>query len=110
MSNAVTAWIAERHAGDRTAAMAAARRIVDRALDRVDDARWSGAERVAFGELALVLAQIPELSRWPAAEKRAVVHWMRAKGGNEFRFHAILARHRRLRDALASIAASDDVA
>ena len=30
---------------------------------------------------------------------------MRAKGGDEFRFHVLAARNRRLRDALAALAA-----
>jgi hypothetical protein len=107
LSNAVTAWIAEHHAGDRDAALAAAREIVTRAVGRVDDAPWPVAERVAFGELALLIAQIPDLRRWPAGQKRALLRWMRAKGGNEFRFHERLGRLGRLRQALARIAMSD---
>ena len=106
LSAAATAWIETRHEGDRSAALAAARRIVTRALGGVDDARWPQSERLAFGELALLVAQIRDLSRWSAAEKRALVAWMRAKGGDEFRFHALLARHRRLRAALCQLAES----
>jgi hypothetical protein len=108
LSGAVTAWIDARHKGDRTAALTAARRSVARVLGGVDDRPWPKSERIAFGELALVVAQIRGLERWPAADKRALAVWMRSKGGDEFRFHALLARHRRLREALCRIADTGD--
>ena len=107
LSGAATKWIAEHHGGDRTAALAAARRIVARKLGCVDAERWPTSERRAFGELALLVVRFEDLDQWRAADKRALVRWMRAKGGDEFRFHALLARHRRLREALRSLAARD---
>src|SRR5262249_30575547 len=86
LSCAATAWIDAHHEGDRRTALAAARRIVARALG-IDDGRWAKSEQLAFRELALIIAQIRGLGHWPAADKRAVVRWMRAKGGDEFRFH-----------------------
>ena len=106
LSGAATAWIDAHHEGNRTAALAAARRIVTRALDGVDDERWPQSERLAFGELALLIAQIRDVSRWSAMDKRNLIAWMRAKGGDEFRFHALLARHPRLRAALCRLAES----
>ena len=106
LSGAATAWIDAHHAGDRTAAQAAAHQIVSRALGAARAARWPAGERLAFRELSLIVAQIHDLGRWPATDKRALVAWMRAKGGDEFRFHALLARHRRLREALYALAAS----
>jgi len=82
--------------------------MVTRALGGVDDGRWPKSEQSAFRELALLVAQIRDVRRWSAADKRALVAWMRAKGGDEFRFHRILARHRRLREALCSLGASGD--
>jgi len=107
LSSGVTTWIDERHDGDRTAALSAARRIAKRALG-TDDDRWPKDEQRAFGELALIVAQIRDLGRWPAADKRAVVGWMRAKGGDEFHFHERLSRHRRLREALCRLAAASE--
>ena len=103
LSDAVTRWIGRCHDGDRTAAEKAATRIVARALgvDRGD--RWRESERRAFRALAPLVAQIPDLEDWPPADKRALVALIRAKGSDEFRFHDRLARHRRLRNALASI-------
>ena len=106
LSDAASAWIDAQHEGDRTTALAEARRIVVRRLGGVSDRRWPESERAAFGELALLVAQIRDLRRWPATDKRALVAWMRAKGGDEFRFHALLARHRRLRAALRLLADS----
>jgi hypothetical protein len=108
LSSAATAWIGERHRSDRAAALLAAQRIVMRALGRTRDDRWTNEERLAFAELALIVAQIPDLGAWPAADKRALVQWMRAKGGDEFRFHECLSRHRRLREALSRIALSSE--
>ena len=105
LSRAVTAWIESRHRGDRTAAGAAAMRIVAAALPVADRSRWPAAERRALAVLAPLLALIPDLSRWPARERRRVVALARAKGGNEFRFQRRLAGHRRLQEALAAIAA-----
>jgi hypothetical protein len=108
LSGAATAWIDAHHDGDRSSALSAARRMVTRALGGVDDGRWPKSEQSAFRELALLVAQIRDVRRWSAADKRALVAWMRAKGGDEFRFHRILARHRRLREALCSLGASGD--
>jgi hypothetical protein len=108
LSGVATAWIDARHDGDREAALSAARRIVAQALGGIDDRRWPRREQLAFRELALVVAQIRGLHRWSAADKRALAAWMRAKGGDEYRFHARLARHRRLREALCRLAESPD--
>jgi len=105
LSQAVTDWIGGRFAGDRTRAERAALASVGRALGATGYDRWPGGERRAFAALAMLFALVPDLPRWPAADKRALVALMRAKGGDEFRFHALVARHRRLRDALARLAA-----
>ncbi len=104
LSAAVTEWIGRRFAGDREAAGRAALRTVARALGVGDRDRWRETERSAFRALALLLAQIPGLARWPAADRRALVALIRAKGGDEFRFHGILQRSARLRAALTALA------
>jgi len=100
----VSAWIARRFGGDRAAADAAALGIAGRALGATSRERWSEDERRAFRDLALVVAQIPDLARWPLRDKRDAVALMRAKGGDEFRYFARLQKHHRLRAALAAIA------
>lgn len=105
LSLAVTAWIGGRCRGDRAAAEEAATRAVAGALGVKGWHGWPESERGAFRALALLFAQIPGLVRWPATDKRALVALMRAKGRDEFRFHSLLERHRRLRTALAALAA-----
>ena len=63
-------------------------------------ARWPAAERAAFRALSPLIALVPDLLRWPATAKRRLVALMRAKGGDEFRFHVGLARHARFGAAL----------
>jgi len=104
LSEAVSEWIAERFHGDRTRAERVAMRIVARAVGATRPDRWPASERRAFGALAVLFALIPDLDRWPTSDKRALVALMRAKGGDEFRFHDRVARHRRLAAALVALA------
>ncbi len=104
LSDAVTDWIGERFHGDRTAAERTATQIVIRALGVADFDDWPEGERRAFREIALLFARIEGLAHWPQVDKRAAVALMRVKGRDEFRFHALLARHRRLRAALTRLA------
>jgi hypothetical protein len=103
LSAAVTAWIDGRFGGDRSAAEIASTRAVVRALAIADLDAWPPAERRALATLAPLLAQISELARWPVADRRRLVAIIRAKGGDEFRFHRRLLRHGRLRRALSSL-------
>lgn len=105
LSLAVTAWIRDRFGGDRAAAEDAAMRIALHALGVKGLDRWTESERQAFRALAVLVAQIPDLDRWPATDKRGLIALMRAKGGDEFRFFALLQQHRRLRSALETLAA-----
>jgi hypothetical protein len=76
---------------------------VGRALG-IETANWREAERVAFENLALVLALVPDLSRWSEDEKSAVARLARAKGGaDESRYLRLLQKHRKLRDAIIRI-------
>jgi len=107
LSAAVTAWIAREFAGDRAAADGAAVQRTQRALGVRGMGRWPEAERRAFADLSMVVAQIPALERWPAADRRACIEVMRARGGRDERhYFALLQRHRRLREALAGIVAN----
>jgi len=94
LSAAVSAWIARRFAGNRVRAEAHAIRVVARALD-VDPAGWRLPSHAAFAALAPLLAQIRDLSQWPARDKRALVAIVHAKAGDEFRFFPRLRRHDR---------------
>ncbi|HKC62114.1 MAG TPA: hypothetical protein VKB86_00685, partial [Pyrinomonadaceae bacterium] len=65
---------------------------------------WKEAERGAFEDLALVLALIPDLSRWTKDEKLGVVRIIRAKASaDEARYVRRLQRHSRLRDEVIKL-------
>jgi hypothetical protein len=73
---------------------------VSRALG-VDPAAGTQRERVAFGRWALVLALVPDLGGWSAAEKRDVIRIVRAKAApDESVFVRRLQAHTRLRRSL----------
>lgn len=57
-----------------------------------------------FSDLALVLAMIPDLSRWSKEEKSAVKQIVQAKTGtDELRYVKLLQRNQKLRDGLRAI-------
>jgi hypothetical protein len=61
---------------------------------------WQGYARQAFEDFALVLALVPDLTRWTTEEKRALVRIIRAKvGPEESRLLRLLQRHPKLREA-----------
>lgn len=62
---------------------------------------WSESERQALPNLALALALIPDLGRWPDSEKAALARIIRAKAGpDELRYVRLLQGHPRLREAI----------
>jgi len=106
LSAAVTHWIAIARGGDRGAAEAAAIRSVTAHL-RLNRrlGAWTEHERRALRVLSPLLVQIPDLPRWPQDARERLIALIRAKGGDEYRFHRLLAGHRPLRRALAALAA-----
>lgn len=63
--------------------------------------RLAPLERKVFQDFALVLALVPDLSRWTREERQALRSLLRAKAGsNERSYLRLLQRHRRLRGAL----------
>jgi hypothetical protein len=64
----------------------------------------SASEHRLVSDLALVLAMIPDLSRWSKEEKSAIRQIVRAKTGtDELRYVRLLQRHQKLRDGLRTI-------
>jgi hypothetical protein len=61
-------------------------------------------ERKAFDNLALVLALIPGLDRWPDEEKNHIAQIVRGKAGPDESLYArLLQGHKRLRDAVIKL-------
>jgi hypothetical protein len=56
----------------------------------------------------MVLAMIPDLSRWSKEEKSAIRQIVRAKAGtDELRYVRLLQSHQKLRDGLRTIGSRD---
>jgi hypothetical protein len=97
---AVNRRMAREFRGDAEAIRRASEKSVARKLD-VRPERWQELEQCAFGDFALVLDLIPDLTRWTPAERDGVVEIIRAKAGrSETRYLRLSQRHSRLRAAL----------
>jgi hypothetical protein len=104
-SLAVTRWIAGHFAGRRGLAAASAIGRVESALGAKRRGRWPIAEQRSFESLALLFGLIPDLRRWPVADRAALLRIMRAKGGrSEIAYLRALRAHARLRSAIVAIA------
>lgn len=107
VSALVARRIAREFGGDRRRATPESAARVRRALGVGSTAAWPREERRAFERMALVAALIPDLARWPAADRRRLVALMRAKGGATERAYAQrLDAHRRFRRSLEALARS----
>jgi hypothetical protein len=94
---AATDFLAKHGRGDH--ARAAARRFGLRSL-----AGWPRDERVAWERWAPLLLLAEGVERWSAAERRAAVEVVRAKGGRrESDFVRLFDRHRKLRAAILAL-------
>jgi hypothetical protein len=103
----VTRHVARDFRGDRRAAARAAAIRVARTLGVPQRPAWPADERRAFEQLSLMMALIPDLGRWPAADRRRLVQVMRAKGGpSEARYVRLLGSHRKLRRSLEILVAA----
>jgi hypothetical protein len=103
----VTREIAQEFSGDRPAAVRAAARQVSRVLGCSGWRGWPAPQRLAMERLAPILALIPDLERWTAAERRALVRIIRAKGAErQAAYIRLLRGHRRLARSLYDLADS----
>jgi hypothetical protein len=107
LATLVTRHVARAFHGDRRAAAREASARVARALGVPSRPAWPADERRAFEQLSLILALIPDLDRWPAAERHRLVQVLRAKGGpSEARYVRLLDGHRGLRRSLETLVAA----
>jgi hypothetical protein len=100
----VTDRVARAFEGDRRTAQREDVARVARALGATRWRQWPGPQRRAFARLAPVVALVPDLARWPRAERQALTRMMRAKGGaGERAYVRMLDAQRRLRRALEAL-------
>ena len=65
---------------------------------------WDEVEKKALLELAVPLALIPDLDRWPGAEKKLLLQVLDAKvKGDEARYLKLMQKHGRLRSAMIKL-------
>ncbi len=104
---AVTRLMAARFAGDRGRAAETCEREACARLGVRTFQRWSPGERHAWMRWAPLIALLPEVSRWSAAERAAAVAVIRAKGGRrEDAFAQAFDAHLKLRSAIARLVRS----
>jgi hypothetical protein len=103
----VSAYLADRFGADRDRARRVCAREMAAALGAGKVLRsWNTDEREAWLSWAPLLASLPELASFGRAERRALVGVVKAKGGAcEGDFVARFDAHRRLRNAIAAVAA-----
>jgi hypothetical protein len=100
LSLAVIRRMAHQFGGDAARIRRASEKRVAALLGLANPSAASLKRRV-FSDLALVLDLVPELSRWPRAERDAVGDIVRAKSGpSERRYLRLLQKHARLCRAL----------
>lgn len=106
---AVQRHMAEHFGDDLERMLALARARLARALG-VNLGRWSAPARTVFDNVAMVLALVPDLSRWNTAEKRTLMAIIRAKlAPDEAAYLRLLQRHARLKAALLALGARGKV-
>ena len=102
---AITDLLAGRYGSDRRRGE---RELGDEAAERLGVSgwrRWPAAERRAWERWGPLLALLPHLERWNAANRRALVRVVRAKAGRrETDFVRLFDGHRPLRQALLRLA------
>lgn len=105
LATLVTRDIGMRFAGDRARAIRETTGRLARSLGVPGWRRWQPAARAAFERWALVLALIPDLPRWPAADRQRLAQMIRAKGdGGEAPYVRAMHGLPRLRHALEALA------
>jgi hypothetical protein len=100
----VSRRIEERFGGNRERAKRHDARKVAQILGIKNLSLWSQSERDAFTRLSPLIATLPGLRDWTAAEKRSLVRLLRWKGtGREARYARAVAEHKRLHRALETL-------
>lgn len=103
---AVTRGLARRFGADRTAAEDACSREAQALLATDAPRGWLPGEALAWRRWSPLVTMLPGVERWPAADRRALVEVIRAKGGpRESDFVARFDSHRRLRAAVLALGA-----
>jgi hypothetical protein len=102
----VNARMAREFHGDAAKVREVSVARVARAL-RLNPARWTPAQRHSLENWSLMLALIPDLSRWSSNEKRSLVKIIQSQSApDEMRYLRLTQRHSRLRHELLNFGSS----
>ncbi len=105
---AVTRFLAARFGMERERAEGECARAAARLLGQRSLAGFTAGERLWWRRWAPLVCALPGIARWPAADRRALVAVIRAKGSRrEAEFVARCDAHPRLGRALAALAARE---
>ncbi len=98
-------FLAQRFGADRENAIRVCRRDAQKLLAVRNFNRFAAGERLAWNWWAPLVVILPNINRWPPADKRALVSLIRAKGGrHELNYLQQFNDHRRLRSSLRRLA------
>ena len=98
---AISRKLAKDSETGREAAIAACEDRIQRRLNVRSTGGWSSSERLWLKRWSPLMDALPGLARWSAAERRALVRVVRAKGGRTEREYArLFDAHPRLADAV----------
>jgi hypothetical protein len=74
----------------------------------VNLSRWTGLERAAFEDFAVVLAGAPGMISWSQREKRDLLHLIRTKPARaEMRYLHLTQKHQRLREMILELGSTN---
>jgi hypothetical protein len=106
----VSRLLARRGGAERERSMRACAREAARRLGVHSFAGWSAGERLAWERWSPLILALDGIEQWTAGDRGALVHVVRAKGGQrESEFVRLFDRHRRLRGAMLRLAESGPV-
>jgi hypothetical protein len=95
--------MADKFGGDAAKMRKATSRWLAKLL-QVDPTSWNERQRWALGNFALVLSLVPQVKRWNAAQKQALVAIIKAKAGpDETKFLRLIQHHDELREAFLAV-------
>jgi hypothetical protein len=101
----ITRYFAEKHNGDRKIGIDKSVSTVINNLNIHRFDKWSYDTRKALTRMAPLIANIPDIRKWSASEKNALVKLIRSKGtARERRFVQLSNRLHRFREALEDLA------
>ena len=104
----ITAYLARRFGSRRRAGEGVCATEAMQLLGVRSQKSWSAGEKLAWRRWSPLVLILPGIERWSAAEKRALVAVVRAKGGRrESDFVLLFDRHRKLRRAVTKLALDD---